>query len=409
MEISEVTRRNILDELCLSEIEWNGRLNEVDFLKRIFPLQEMPSNDIRFPNMAGDIHQHRINNLDWEDDWIIEDTRINLLYCDDKIFLDFLCETLHPIVRTNTSERETLLKIYGAHLEKDGYEICEIRKISGKPVFNARLITIPVKFENATRVNSEFVKRQIEKCNSKLKDADYDGAITNARSLVEGILGEIYQKCTGEILEETGDLLKDYKKVKDLLNLSEKQYIQESIKGIIRSFYGIIQSIDTLSNRMGDRHRPLIKPERHHAKLVVDSAVTISDFLFSSMEYQSNRKNSFLNRLLEVLDSEKRFFSRQQFQEDEEIQELISTSDVYLRRLVKEEFNNRFKVHSYRQNDIYFSVMRIFFDELNAEDIVAIYIESQTNDQLIGWKEFEKELSEEKPILLKEAYGKLIL
>lgn len=388
MEISEVTRRDILDELFLSGKSWNGRLNEVDFLKRIFPLQDMPSNDARFPNMVGDIHQHRINNFDWEDDWIIEDSRINLLRGDDKKFLDFLCETIHPIVRTNASERETLLKIYSAHLEKDGYEICEIRKISGKPIFNTRLITIPVKFENATRIDSEFVKRQIEKCNSKLKEADYDGAITNARSLVEGILGEIYQKCTGEILKATGDLLKDYKKIKDLLNLSEEQYSQEGIKSIIRSFNGIIQNIDTLSNRMGDRHRPLIKPARHHAKLVVDSAISISDFLFSSMEYQYNRKNSFLNRLLEILDSDKRLFSRRQLHEDEELKELISSSDVYLRKLVKEEFNNRFKVDSYRQNDIYFAVMRIFFDELNAEDIVAIYIESQTNDQLIGWEEF---------------------
>ena len=196
MEISEVTRRNILDELQLSGISWNGRLNEIDFLKRIFPLQEMPSNDNRFSNMAGDIHQHRINNLDWEDDWIIEDPRINLLQCNDKIFLDFLCETIHPIVRANDLETETLLKIFNTHLENDGYEVCEIRKLSGKPIFNARLITLPVTFENATRVNSEFVKRQIEKCGSKLKEGDYDGAISNARSLVEGILGEIYQKCT---------------------------------------------------------------------------------------------------------------------------------------------------------------------------------------------------------------------
>jgi hypothetical protein len=64
MRISENTRRDIIDELKISKITWHGRLNDIDFLMRIFPLQTMPSSDGRFKNMCEDIKQHRINFSD---------------------------------------------------------------------------------------------------------------------------------------------------------------------------------------------------------------------------------------------------------------------------------------------------------------------------------------------------------
>src|SRR5437016_162274 len=83
MRITEIIRRNIIDDLRTSEIQWHGRLAEVDFLSRLYKLAELPSTDHRFANMIGDIHQHRINNDDWPDDWVYGDTRINLLRNDD--------------------------------------------------------------------------------------------------------------------------------------------------------------------------------------------------------------------------------------------------------------------------------------------------------------------------------------
>jgi len=407
MKISEITRRNIIDELKISGIVWHGRLDEVSFLKRIFPLQEMPSSDMRFSNMADDVYQHRVNFIDWEDDWVFDDSRINIFKCDDDIFLNFLCELIHPVVRVNSSETEQLLKIFNEYLEADRYEICETQKMSGRPIFAARSITTPIMLDNLTKFDYKFVKEQLEKCDLKLREADYDGAISSARSLVEGVLGEISLKCTGNRLEDSGDLLGDYKKVKDLLNLSEEKITNECLKGIIRSLNGIIQNIDTLSNKMGDRHRPIISPAGHQAKFVVDSAKAISDFLFSTMESQSNRINSFLDQLLEILNSEKRFFTREQLLNDSDIKDLLLTSDIYLRQGVKDEFFKRFEVDSYRKSDIYFAVMRVFFEELTVDDVIEIFLESVRNDQMIGWEEFNKELLSQKPELLGQAYKKI--
>jgi hypothetical protein len=96
MKITQITRRDIIDALTVEKISWNGRLEEAEFLSRLFDLAALSSTDRRFPDAAGDIWQHRVNNLDWSDDWVFCDSRCNLMSGDDETLLRFLCETMHP-------------------------------------------------------------------------------------------------------------------------------------------------------------------------------------------------------------------------------------------------------------------------------------------------------------------------
>ena len=73
--ISEVTRRNLFDELRLQNTNWSGRFGEADFLARMFDLKAMPSHDGRWPDMSGDIFQHRERNDDWGGpEWVYDDS-----------------------------------------------------------------------------------------------------------------------------------------------------------------------------------------------------------------------------------------------------------------------------------------------------------------------------------------------
>lgn len=82
-EVSQVTRRNIIDGLRIDAVAWAGRLEEVEFLERLFDLAKMPSTDSRFKTASADIWQHRVNNpLDWPDDWIFGDDRFGLIGVD---------------------------------------------------------------------------------------------------------------------------------------------------------------------------------------------------------------------------------------------------------------------------------------------------------------------------------------
>jgi len=134
--ISKGTRRAIIDHLTICGIRWSGRLQEDDFLGRLYDLNSMPSADSRGWNAAGDIIQHRVIWSDWGDDWVLIDPRFNLLYESDERFLRFLCETVHPVVRPNTDEALYLVDYYNLKLTKDGWRIVEGKRISGKPVFD---------------------------------------------------------------------------------------------------------------------------------------------------------------------------------------------------------------------------------------------------------------------------------
>jgi hypothetical protein len=65
-DISEITRRDILDDLYINKYRWWGSLDSCAFLSRLgFDLEQMPSTDHRYSNAYGDIWQHQENNNDW--------------------------------------------------------------------------------------------------------------------------------------------------------------------------------------------------------------------------------------------------------------------------------------------------------------------------------------------------------
>ena len=139
-EITEVTRRNIIDYLTASGANWAGRLPEDEFLARLYELTDLPSTDHRLINAAGDIRQHRLNWADWPDDWVFYDSRFNLLRASDEAFLRFLCETIHPVVRPDSVEAREMAAIYSEELKADGWRIVEGKQISSRPVFVAERI-----------------------------------------------------------------------------------------------------------------------------------------------------------------------------------------------------------------------------------------------------------------------------
>lgn len=142
MKISIVARQAIFDEITLNKISWSGRLEEPDFLSRIFDLSKLPSTDSRYNNAYDDIHKHRILNYDWEDDWVFTDRRFNLLHCDEEIFLKFLALSINPVSRNEEDGINQLLEIYNRYLSASGIEFYEKSKIAGKPIYGHKAIDV---------------------------------------------------------------------------------------------------------------------------------------------------------------------------------------------------------------------------------------------------------------------------
>lgn len=167
--ITEVTRRAIIDYLSLG-IQWSGRLEEDEFLSRIYDLKQIPSTDHRFSSALGDIQQHRRNWSDWPDEWVFTDPRFNILWTSDDEFLKFLCETVHPVVRPDEETAREMVEKYNAHLKNDGWELFEKAEISGRPVFGARKVGARISIIEEPS-GWEKVDRQIQEMKLRLDTA----------------------------------------------------------------------------------------------------------------------------------------------------------------------------------------------------------------------------------------------
>lgn len=147
MDISEVTRRNIIDYMLLREYPFHGRLDLISFLKRIWDLSSMPSTDPRFKHAEGDIWQHMVRNYDWEYDYLLF-TYLDLLRCNNETFLKFLETCLHPVVLSDEKRVSETLSEFNKFLAPDGYRLEVSSQISGRPIYKA--IKFDIKKERPT-------------------------------------------------------------------------------------------------------------------------------------------------------------------------------------------------------------------------------------------------------------------
>ncbi len=262
-KISEITRRDILDVIFLEKINLYGRLEEVEFLSRIWNLDSMPSFDSRYKNATGDIWQHTINNFDWEDGWVFSDSRFNLNKGDDETFLRFLCETIHPVVRADVTECERLCQLYNSCLKNDGYQIIEKARISGKPVFIGRYIG----FSTSPGINSAkeifsgtdlgYVSQQITRMETAVNQ-DPELAIGTAKELVETCCKSILNECNID-LKKNDDLSKIVKSTVQQLELTpadipDDAKASKTIKRLLSNLASITQGVAELRNQYGTGH-----------------------------------------------------------------------------------------------------------------------------------------------------------
>lgn len=109
-------------------------LNVVDFLKLIWDLPAMPSEDNRYRNAEADAHQHMVNN----DDWTLEDAllrRFNLLAGDQKYFIKFVEAIVSPEVRESREEMETYVGAINPILNHADCGLAIKDYVNGKPCY----------------------------------------------------------------------------------------------------------------------------------------------------------------------------------------------------------------------------------------------------------------------------------
>ncbi|MDO1512268.1 abortive infection family protein [Maribacter confluentis] len=178
---------------------------------------------------------------------------------------------------------DDIIKPINDYLRFDGFELKKVGDFF--KVYDSKGIIVEP--ETVKGLNHEFIQEQITKCHYKIDQGDFNGAITNARSLAEAVMIEIIEQHEGKEIKNDGKLENLYKQVKKILNLTiDPKKFPQTIIQILSGLDSITGGLAGLSNNSGDRHANKFKTMKHHARLAVNSTMTLVDFLLDSKEYQ---------------------------------------------------------------------------------------------------------------------------
>lgn len=182
---------------------------------------------------------------------------------------------------------EQTIRIFNDFLKFDGYELKKVGEFY-KIADSAGLLVEPI---TVIGISQDFIQEQIAKCNEKIDQGDYNGAITNARSLAEAVLIEIIEEHECEEVKNDGKLENLYKRVKKILNLTiDPDTLPPTVIQILSGLDSISSGLAGLSNNSGDRHANKFKTKKHHARLAVNATMTFVDFLLDSKQYQKEKR-----------------------------------------------------------------------------------------------------------------------
>ena len=294
-KISPSIRQNIFDGLRIEGVDWAGSLGDIEFLERIFDLSKMPSDDSRFPDAAGDIWQHRVNNNDWPDDWIFSDSRFDLLGCPDKTFLRFLSEMVHPVVRPHRDEALPLVNHLNDQLQRAGWALVERELIAGRPRFVGEQVgDVPRHIHSrahsrartvADALDAGWMQKEIQRLEAAV-ERDPALAIGTAKDLLESCCKTILTKRekaparSDNLTKITKTLVRELKLVPE--GIPEQAKGAKTIKVLLSNFISITQGLAELRGLYGSGHgrdgkyRGL---EPRDARLAVAAAVAFIDFV----------------------------------------------------------------------------------------------------------------------------------
>lgn len=232
--LTEITRRDIRRALIREGIWWSGDLGETEFLGRLYNLSSLPSYDARFEDAAGDISQHRVNNHDWDDDWVFEDKRFQLANGPDEVYLNFLAEVVHPAVQPDRDLARRTVAVLNELLSPDGWSLAEKSTISGRSIFGPRRLTssrhaIEAAQNVAAVIDEDYVHQQVNRMTAAVEH-DPDLAIGTAKELIESVCHVILSD-RGKPVDDKPDLLPLVRRT-----LEELQLVPDGIPEIVQPF-----------------------------------------------------------------------------------------------------------------------------------------------------------------------------
>ena len=143
--------------------------------------------------------------------------------------------------------------------------------------------TISVAAPSVKTIDRSYITDLSDRALKDVIDGNYDSAVTKARTLLEEVFCYVIEK-KGEAPSESGDIGKLYNQVKQLYNMHQSKDMDKRINGLLSGLEKILSAIAEMRNKGSDSHgvgAKRINIADHHARLFVNSAMTMADFVLA--------------------------------------------------------------------------------------------------------------------------------
>lgn len=149
--------------------------------------------------------------------------------------------------------------------------------------------TVSVATPSVKTIDRSYITDLSDRAMKDVIDGNYDSAITKSRTLLEEVFCYVIEK-KGEDPSESGDIGKLYNQVKQLYNMHQSKDMDKRINGLLSGLEKILSAIAEMRNKGSDSHgvgAKRINIADHHARLFVNSAMTMADFVLAVSEKAS--------------------------------------------------------------------------------------------------------------------------
>lgn len=154
------------------------------------------------------------------------------------------------------------------------------------PIFIFNNKGIIIEAPQIKTIDQNYIKSIAERAQEDINNSNFDSAITKCRTLVEETFCYVIE-LKEEKPSESGDISDLYKQVKGLYNMHQSKEADGRINMLLSGFEKILTAIAQMRNKNSDSHGVGSKRfniEAHHARLFLNSAIAMSDFVLAVAE-----------------------------------------------------------------------------------------------------------------------------
>lgn len=195
-------------------------------------------------------------------------------------------ENLRQVAERNPEGQNIAMNALLRRMEREGFRYQNGRFVAD--AITAAIVPAP----SLVQLSEESIQEHVEKARQKVANGDSAGAIASAYTLVEGSLKQLLRKTNTTFNESEGDIRALYRTVCTPLHLDPKgESLENYLKAILEGLQRQIGGLFEVANKASDRHARRYNPAPHHARLAVNAAFTLCEFLLESFEYQQKNEH----------------------------------------------------------------------------------------------------------------------